>query len=116
LPFLLCVHLLHIVTLLRKTNMFKKIKEKIKAWFSKIKEKIGCWSGWDKAGSVFMARMAALFGGLTALIGAMDFSPFWALFTSGTEFTPRQLIFMGIGIFGYAVSAEIVRRRNTKDF
>lgn len=83
---------------------------------SKTWDKIKSWSGWKKAGSIFMARMTALFGFATAVVGSMDWSPLWSLFTTGTEFTSRQLIFLGIGIVGGAVTAEIVRSRGTKDF
>lgn len=93
-----------------------KTIRKIKAWLKKTWLKIKNWSGWSKAGSIFMARMAAIAGMITSIVGAMDWSPLWNLFTTGTDFTQKQLIFMGIGIIGGAITAELVRSHGTKDF
>ena len=62
--------------------------------------------------SIFLARMIALGGTATTFVGGMDFSPLWSLFQTGTDFTQKQLIFMGIAIVGTGVSLEIARRRN----
>lgn len=71
----------------------------IKAWF-KYSE------------SIFLARAVVVIGFVTTTIGSLDLSPFWTLFTTGTEFSAKQLFWMGLGVVGAGVSFELARRRN----
>lgn len=63
--------------------------------------------------SIFLARIFAFGGLITSLVGAMDFSPLWSLFSTGTDFTPKQLLFVGVSIVGMGVSFEMARRRGS---
>lgn len=61
---------------------------------------------------IFLARLGAVSGAVTTFVGGMDFSPLWSLFSTGTDFTPKQVFWIGIAILGTAVTVEMARRRN----
>lgn len=64
--------------------------------------------------TIFLARMAVIGGFITTLSGSLDLSPLWSLFSTGTDFTWKQLTFMGLGILGAGITVEMARRRNSK--
>ena len=75
-------------------------------------------STWDKYKSWFnysttilVARVLTMSGAITTFVGGLDFSPLWAVFTTGTDLNQKQLISIGIGIIGIGISVEIARRR-----
>lgn len=78
----------------------ESIWDKIKAFFKRSE-------------SIFLARMAVVFGFATSVMGAMDLSPVWALFSTGTDFTSKQLMYLGVSVVGTGVMFELARRRNT---
>jgi hypothetical protein len=61
--------------------------------------------------TILVARLISLGGLITTFVGSLDLSPIWDLFKSGTDFTPKQLFWMGIGILGAGVAVEFARRR-----
>lgn len=72
--------------------MFKKIKE----WFKESQSKFLVW-------------ITGAIGMITTVVGSMDFAPLWSLFSTGTDFTPKQVLFIGISIVGTAVTMELAR-------
>lgn len=62
--------------------------------------------------TIFLARMVALGGFATTFVGGLDFSPLWSLFQTGTDFTQKQLVYLGIAIIGTGISFEMARRRS----
>lgn len=61
---------------------------------------------------ILLSRIAAIGGAVTTFVGGMDFSPLWTLFSSGTDFTHKQVFWIGISILGAGVTMELARRRN----
>lgn len=75
---------------------------------SNIWEKLKDWSGWNTAGSIFIARMEVLTGFLTTVIAGLDYNALLALdFTKG--FTKEVLIPAGLLVFKGFIS-EWTRR------
>lgn len=62
--------------------------------------------------TIFLARVGVLLGTITTFIGQMDFSPLWSMFSTGTDFTAKQIFWIGVSIVGGALTVELVRRRN----
>lgn len=74
--------------------------DKVKSWF-KYSE------------TIFLSRISAAIGFVIAAVGSMDFSPLWSLFQTGTDFTQKQLIFIGVAIVGAGITFELARRRSS---
>lgn len=85
-----------------KTEQPESLWTKTKAWFYHSE-------------SVVLAYVVSAFGAVTALVGSLNLSPFWSLFQSGTEFTSKQLTWMGVGVLGSGIAAYIARVRGTKE-
>jgi hypothetical protein len=75
--------------------------QKIKDWFYNSE-------------SIALTWIMGAFGTITGIVGTLDLSPFWTLFQTGTEFTSKQLAWMGAGVLGSAVALYIARVRGTK--
>lgn len=65
--------------------------------------------------TIFIARIAAFGGFVTAVNGQLDLAPLWSLFGTGTEFTWKQVFWIGLSILGAGVTVELARRRNMKN-
>lgn len=65
--------------------------------------------------SVVLAYIVSLGGLVTGIIGSLDLSPLWTMFQAGTEFTSKQLTWMGVGVLGTGISMYIARVRGTKE-
>lgn len=91
-----------VVPVVIKTEQPETAWTKIKAWFYHSE-------------SVALAWIAGIGGTATALVGSFDFAPLWTMFQTGTEFTSKQLTWMGVGIAGAGVAAYIARIRGTKE-
>lgn len=61
--------------------------------------------------TILLARITAISGFITGVVGGMDWSPL-ATFDWSTDFKPRQLIGMGIGIAMGGIVFEMARRRS----
>lgn len=75
-------------------------------------------SYWDKCKSlfkysltIFLARITAISGFITGVVGSLDLSPL-ATFDYSTDFKPRQIIGLGAGILIGGVVFELARRRS----
>ena len=82
--------------------MIKTSWEKLKVWFKRSE-------------TIFLARMTAIVGFVTAAVGQFDWAPLWSFLSTGTEFTSKQLLWIGVSIAGYGLTMEIARRRGTKE-
>lgn len=60
--------------------------------------------------TIFMARLTMFLGFITGVIGSLDLSPL-ATFDYTTDFKPKQLIGMAVGIVIGGVIFELSRRR-----
>lgn len=85
-----------------KTEQPEGLWSKIKAWFYHSE-------------SVVLAYLASTLGIITSAVGYFDFSPLWTMFQTGTEFTSKQLTWMGVGVLGAGIVAYIARIRGTKE-
>lgn len=65
--------------------------------------------------SIALAYIVQITGLMTGLVGAMDWSPFISLFQTGTDFTQKQLIGLGVVTFFGGVTAYVARVRGTKE-
>lgn len=65
--------------------------------------------------TVFLAYVTSAVGVVMGLVGTFDFSPFWTLFQTGTEFTSKQLAWMGAGVLGSGITMYLARIHGTKD-
>lgn len=83
---------------LKLTNLYNTVKD----WFKNSE-------------TIFYARMSALAGLATAVIGGMNFAPLWGLFGSGTAFTFKQVAWIGGFLFAQGVALEVIRRRNAPE-
>lgn len=81
---------------------------------SKVWKKFKDWSGWSEAGSIVNARITAVLGFITAVIGALDWSPLLSLgIDTGINWV--QVAFVGGLMFVKGVLDEIVRRYRAVD-
>lgn len=62
--------------------------------------------------TIFLARLTALSGLITAVIGTVDWSPVFSLLGVDTGFSWKQTTWAGIGIFFKGIIDELARRRN----
>lgn len=65
--------------------------------------------------TLFLARISMIGGAVTTFVGGMDFSPLWSMFSTGTDFTKQQVLWIGVSIVGAALTVEMARRRNMSD-
>lgn len=84
------------------------VKEQEKTLWQKVKD----W--FYHSETVALAWLMSLSGIVTTFVGSLDLAPFWTLFQTGTAFTNRQLIWMGVGVLGAGVATYIARVRNTR--
>lgn len=80
----------------------KTLWQKIKDWF------------WHSE-SIALSYIVTIGGAITTFVGSLDFSPLWSLFQTGTDFTSKQLTWIGASILGTGLSIYIARVRGTKD-
>lgn len=88
------------------SKLSKKINE-TKSWWDGVKD----W--FKRSETIFLSRVAVLSGVVTTTVGAMDWSPILNLLSTGTDFSKKQLIWMGIGIIMSGITLEIARRRGS---
>jgi hypothetical protein len=79
--------------------MFETIKTKLKDLFGHV-------------ASIVNARITALVGLATAVIGMVDWSPLVSLVGTNPVFTKTQAITLGVMLFVKGIFDEILRRRN----
>ncbi len=89
----------------KKVAQVKKAEEELPTTWYNIK------SWFKNSLTLAVARVTALSGMITTLVGAMDWSPLWSMFTTGTSFTKQQLIMIGVGVIGLGITTELARRR-----
>lgn len=63
--------------------------------------------------TIFVARIQALAGLVTVVVGAVDWSPVFSLLGVDTGFSWKQTVWTGIGLFFKGLMDEILRRRNS---
>lgn len=80
-------------------QQLKDLWEEIKAFF-KYSE------------TIFLARLTAFSGLLTAVMGSVDWSPVFSGLGVDTGFSWKQTTWLGIGIFFKGIIDELARRRN----
>lgn len=89
--------------------IWNKIKQTAEYTWYEIKS----WSGWETAGSIFIARMTAIGGFFSAVLAGMDWSFILNLdFTNGLNeavLIPSFLVFM------HGLVSEITRRTGAND-
>ncbi len=83
--------------------------EQPKTWYQKF------WASFKNSGTILYARLISLFGFVIGAVGAMDWSPLWSFLKMGTLFTKQQLLAIGASVVGAGITAEIIRRRGTKE-
>ncbi len=81
---------------------------KIKQFFTDMWETFKAFCAYSH--TVMLARFTMISGLVTASIGLMDWSPLFSLFGTSTDFSPKQVAYLGIGTFAKGVLDEIVRR------
>ena len=89
--------------------MWTALKAKIKSWYEATKK----W--FLDSETIFMARLTAIAGLITAAVGSLDLSPLWSLFGTGTSFTFKQVAWMGGFLLVQGVVLEVLRRRNAPE-
>lgn len=62
--------------------------------------------------TIFLARLTAFTGLLTAVAGSVDWSPVFNGLGLDTGFSWKQTTWLGIGIFVKGIIDELARRRN----
>lgn len=62
--------------------------------------------------TIFLARLTAFTGLVTAVIGSVDWSPVFSGLGVDTGFSWKQTTWLGIGIFVKGIIDELARRRN----
>lgn len=62
--------------------------------------------------TIFLARVTAFSGLLTAVMGSVDWSPVFNGLGMDTGFSWKQTTWLGIGIFFKGILDELARRRN----
>lgn len=62
--------------------------------------------------TIFLARVTAFSGLITAVIGSVDWSPIFNGLGMDTGFSWKQTTWLGIGIFFKGIIDELARRRN----
>lgn len=62
--------------------------------------------------TIFLARVTAFTGLVTAVVGSVDWSPVFNGLGVDTGFSWKQTTWLGIGIFVKGVIDELTRRRN----
>ena len=89
-----------------KINRIKKKAVEVQTKWDMVK------SMFRNSATIFIARTTATLGFVTTTVGAFDWSPLWAVFTTGTSFNRNQLIMIGVGVVGLGITTEIARRRS----
>lgn len=62
--------------------------------------------------TIFLARLTAFSGLVTAVMGSVDWSPVFNGLGMDTGFSWKQTTWLGIGIFFKGIIDELARRRN----
>lgn len=62
--------------------------------------------------TIFIARITAFSGLVTAVMGSVDWSPIFNGLGMDTGFSWKQTTWLGIGIFFKGIIDELARRRN----
>lgn len=62
--------------------------------------------------TIFLARLTAFGGLITAVAGSVDWSPVFNGLGMDTGFSWKQTTWLGIGIFFKGILDELARRRN----
>lgn len=62
--------------------------------------------------TIFLARLTAFGGLITAVMGSVDWSPVFNGLGMDTGFSWKQTTWLGIGIFFKGIIDELARRRN----
>lgn len=62
--------------------------------------------------TIFLARLTAFSGLITAVAGSIDWSPVFNGLGMDTGFSWKQTTWLGIGIFFKGILDELARRRN----
>lgn len=62
--------------------------------------------------TILIARLQALVGLVTAVVGMVDWSPVFNLLGADTGFSWKQTTWLGIGLFFKGIVDELARRRN----
>lgn len=62
--------------------------------------------------TIFLARLTAFSGLITATVGSVDWSPVFNGLGVDTGFSWKQTTWLGLGIFVKGIIDELARRRN----
>lgn len=62
--------------------------------------------------TIFLARVTAFSGLVTAVVGSVDWSPVFNGLGMDTGFSWKQTTWLGVGIFVKGIIDELARRRN----
>lgn len=83
--------------------MLQKLKDmwaSVKAWFLNSE-------------TIFLNRVEAVTGLVIAAVAAMDWSPLWSVFGTGTALNTKELASISGFLVVRGIVGEIARRRNT---
>src|ERR1700730_4460773 len=68
--------------------------------------------GWfNNSETILLARLATIGGAITSVIVEFEFSPLWSVLSTGTDFTGKQIFWIGVSIVGAGITIELARRR-----
>ncbi len=82
---------------------YLKIKwEQLKAWFLHSE-------------TILLARLAVFGGAITTWVGYMDWAPLWSFLSTGTDFTWKQILGIGVSVVGAGLTFEAARRRHAPE-
>lgn len=79
-------------------------------WFSNSWEEAKAFFKYSE--TIFLARLTAFSGLMTAVVGSVDWSPVFNGLGLDTGFSWKQTTWLGIGIFFKGILDELTRRRN----
>lgn len=82
--------------------MFQTLKDKLQAAWQKVKD------FFHNSATIFYARLQSFVGLAIAVAGAVD----WQQIASLDWTTPRQTIWIGLGLIANGVMTEVLRRRS----
>ncbi len=73
------------------------------------------WAFFKNSGTILMSRLTAIVGFVVAVLGSLDWNSIANYIANPMGITNTQLAWMGIFFVVQGISAELVRRSNTKE-